>query len=178
MKYASILAFVVGVLSGTGIGYYYGTKQERKKAEAEIESVKDEFNNKLSETRLKMIELMKEDESDEQPKMTPNGDIEDSPIQLIEKEEYGYDPNYRDEDIVYYANDKVWYNRDLEKTYNQNDPKDRFDFPKDLFSHFGVGEGKKDYVYLADKENKVYYCVEWSEDSYVSEVLGYDSKEV
>lgn len=177
MKYARIVAFLAGLISGAAGGYYYGKKREAKKAEKDVATVIEEFDKKLAEARKQIAEQMTKDEENDE-KLTQNGDIDDSNIVLIRKEEYGYDPNYRDEDITYYANDKVWYNQDLEKTYNQNNPKESFCYPSDLFSHFGVGEGKSDYVYLADHENKVYYCLSYSTGSYVTEVLGYDSKEV
>jgi len=179
MKYLGLLGFIAGTICGAFGGYYYGTKRQKKLSEAEIDGVRDAFNKTMDETRQKMLSLMEDkDAVGEHPeKIAPNGDVEDMPIRIIPKEEFGYDGGYNEEDITYFAKDEVFYNRDTEKSYVQTNPKEAFLHPKDLFSHFGVEPGKSKYIYLVNDEEKVYYSLDWDDGSYTCEILGYEAEE-
>lgn len=180
--YKSIICFILGLAGGAACGAYYAKSKCKKQHEDEINSVVTEFEAKLEELRNRLIEAAagpKEDEDGEGKPLTPNGDVseetEEEPY-FIEEEEVGLEPLYSNEEVVYYANDRIFYNLDLEKTYNQDKEDMRFKYPLNLFSKFGKAP-KHEHVYLADDVNHVYYTLSWNEGSYASEVLGYESKE-
>lgn len=169
MKYGSIIIGLVCGCAGLFAGYYYGKKKEIKAYEADIVSLKEEYQKKIDEAkkagRKEAIEQLENGPEGEEQKLKSNGDIDDETIKVVQESE-AFEHNL--EDVVYFAKDNVWYNQDAEKTYTEKDP---FKIPTDLFSYFG--EDKADVLYLHDEDDDEYYCVRYNPGSYVSNVLGY-----
>ena len=169
MKYMSWILGLLGLGAGFGAGFYVGKKKEERMYEADIASVKEEYQKKLEETKKRMQEAYGDTKpEDEEQKLTPNGDIDDSEIVVTT---YNEAIKHKMEDVVYFAKDNVWYNQDLEKTYDKSSP---FAIPSDLFSYFGDDDAKIELAYIRNTKTDEYFCIRYNAGSYVSNVLGYD----
>lgn len=170
MKYMSWILGLLGLGAGFGAGFYVGKKKEERMYEADIASVKEEYQKKLEETKKRMQEAYgnTEPEDGDKQDLTPNGDINDSDIEVTT---YAKAVKHNMEDVVYFAKDNVWYNQDKEVTYDKNNV---FDVPIDLFAYFGEGADKTTLVYIYNKKTEEYFCLRYNPGSYVSNVLGYD----
>lgn len=169
MRYISWILGLLGLGAGFGAGYYVGKTKERNACEADIASVKEEYQKRIDETKVRLQKVYGDAKSEgEDQKLTPNGDIDDIDIKVVtETEAY----NHACEDVVYFAKDKVWYNQDLEKTYDTKSP---FLIPSDLFNWFGGDSSKEAMGYIFNPITNAYYCIRFNDGSYVSNVLGYE----
>jgi len=172
MKYLKVLIGLSGLLTGLAAGIYYGRQKEIKAYEADIASLKEEYQKKIDEAkkagRAEVIKQLDDGPDDGvAQKLKPNGDIDDIGHIEVVSESVALEHTF--EDVVYFAKDKVWYNQDEEKTYNSNEP---FAIPEDMFTYFGPD--KADLLYLHNKNTETFYCVRYNPGSYVSNVLGYD----
>lgn len=170
MKYASVIACIITAVGGAIGGYYYGKKKTTAEYEADIASVKEEYQKKIQEAkqsgRMEAIQSLEDGpEDDDKQKLAPNGDIDEEWVEVVKEEEAD---NRMTEDVVYFASDNVWYNQDVDKTYTNSEP---FDIPKDMFSYFG--ENKADLIYLHNTKTDKWYVVRFNPGSYVELVLGY-----
>ena len=169
MKYMSWILGLLGLGAGFGAGFYVGKTKERNACEADIASVKEEYQKRLDETKTRLQKAYGDTKAeDEEQKLTPNGDIDDTNVEVVSEIEAYKHPV---EDVVYFAKDKVWYNQDLEQSYNNKTP---FAVPADLFNWFGTDDAKVDMGFICNHDSETYYCIRYNEGSYVSNVLGYD----
>lgn len=169
MKYLSWIIGLLGLGAGFGAGYYIGKTKERNACEADIASVKEEYQKRIDETKARLQKVYGDTKAeDEDQKLTPNGDIDDIEIEVVTETEAYKHPV---EDVVYFSKDKVWYNQDLEKTYDTKVP---FLVPSDLFNWFGGDDSKESMGYIHNTVSNTYYCIRFNEGSYVSNVLGYE----
>lgn len=171
MKYVRLLIGLGGLLTGLAAGIYYGKQKEIKAYEADIASLKEEYQKRIDEAkkagRAEVIKQLDDGPDDGvTQKLKPNGDIDDEQIEVV-TESVALDHTF--EDVVYFAKDEVWYNQDEEKTYTSSEP---FAIPTDMFTYFGPD--KADLLYLHNKTTDTFYCVRYNPGSYVSNVLGYD----
>lgn len=172
MKYLNIIINCVCAIGGGLAGYYYGKQKEVKAYEADIASLKEEYQKKIDEAkkagRMEMLRNMSKGPVDgEEQKLKENGDIDDEIVEVVSENDALDNPVI--EDIIFFGKDKVWWNQDREKTYNNNDP---FTVPTDFFTYFG--EDKADLIYLHNTKTNEYFAVRYNPGSYVSNVLGYD----
>lgn len=172
MKYTNVIFSLLCGLGGAFAGYYYGKKKEIKAYEADIISLKEEYQKKIEEARSagrrEAITMLEDGPEDgEKQTLTSNGDVDDhDSIRVVQESEA---TEHAFEDVVYFAKDNVWYNQDTEKTYSNKEP---FAIPKDLFTYFG--EDKADLLYLYNEDEDQYYGLRYNPGSYVTNVLGYD----
>lgn len=170
MKYANIIACIVTAVGGAVAGYYYGKKKTTAEYEADITSVKEEYQKKLQEAksagRMEAIKALEDGPDGEPQKLAANGDIDDEWVVVVKEEEAD---SHMTEDIVYFGADNVWYNQDKDRTYTNHEP---FEVPKDLFSYFG--KDRADLIYLHNTNTDTWYAVRYNPGSYVHNVLGYD----
>ncbi len=172
MKYLNVIIGCVCGIGGALAGYYYGKQKEIKAYEADIASLKEEYQKKIDEAkkagRMEMIKNMTNGPIDgEGQKLKANGDIDDEIVEVVSEDDALDHPVI--EDIIYFDKDKMWWNQDREKTYNNNDP---FVIPTDFFTYFG--DNKADLIYLHNTKTDEYFAVRYNPGSYVSNVLGYD----
>lgn len=161
---------------GFGAGYYIGKKREERLSEYDIESVKEAYQNKIDQLKKEKQDLRSMicavDETalteEQKQKLTPNGDIDDGTVETCGVDEA--EKNCGD-DVVYFAEDKVFYNQDQEKTYYDSDP---FDYPADLFSYFGDDDDKCSLIGLHNMMTEEYFTLRYNPGSYAKNVLGYE----
>lgn len=171
MKYTNVLVGIIFGVAGAFAGYYYGKKKEIKAYEADIASIKEEYQKKVDAAkkagRAEVIKQLDDGPEDGvEQNLSPNGDIDDEYVEVVTENEA---IEHTMEDVIFFAKDKVWYNQDKEMTY---DSKHVFDVPKDLFTYFG--SDKADLIYLHNTRSNEWFSIRYNEGSYVSNVLGYD----
>lgn len=170
MKYINVIVGCVCGVAGAFAGYYYGKKKEIKAYEADIASMKEEYQKKIDDARKKgrldALSSLGEAPEGEKQKLKPNGDIDDEVVDVVSENE-ALDHNL--EDVVYFGKDDMWYNQDQERTYDKTNV---FNIPTDFFTYFGPD--KADLIYLHNQIEDKYYAVRYNPGSYVSNVLGYD----
>ena len=171
MKYSNAIIGIVGLIVGAVGGYYYGKKKTTNEYEADIASIKEEYQKKIDEAkkvgRREAIEALDNGPEDGvKQKLSPNGDIDDEWVDVVTENEA---IEHTMEDVVFFAKDSVWYNQDKELTY---DSKNIFEVPKDLFTYFG--SDKADLIYLHNTRTDEWFSIRYNPGSYVSNVLGYD----
>lgn len=172
MKYINIIFSCICAVGGAFAGYYYGKQKEIKAYEADIASMKEEYQKRIDEAkragRMEMLKSLNNSPIDgEEQKLKDNGDIDDEFVTVVTEDEALSQPVI--EDIIYFGKDKMWWNQDREKTYSNTSP---FDIPTDFFTYFG--DDKADMIYLHNTKTDEYFCVRYNPGSYVSNVLGYD----
>lgn len=174
MKYASAIIGVLSLAAGAVAGYYYGKRKTEIAYEADIASIKEEYQKKIDEAkkagRMEAIKSLEDGPDGEEQRLSPNGDINDEYVVVVSENEA---LDHTMEDVVYFAKDNVWYNQDKELTYDKT--KNVFDIPKDLFSYFGAD--MEDLIYLHNTKDDTWYSIRYNSGSYVQNVLGYDSSD-
>lgn len=169
MKYVSWILGLLGLGTGFAAGYYVGKNRERNACEADIASVKEEYQKRVDETKRKLQKVYGDTKpEDEEQKLTENGDIDDLNARIVT---YQDAIKHSPEDVIYFAADNVWYNETTEKTYNSQNV---FVIPSDLFSFFGEGEHKEKQMAIATDAGK-YFLLTYEPGSYVENILGYSA---
>jgi hypothetical protein len=169
MKYVSWILGLLGLGTGFAAGYYVGKNRERNACEADIASVKEEYQKRVDETKRKLQKVYGDTKpEDEEQKLTENGDIDDLNARIVT---YQDAIKHNPDDVIYFAADNVWYNETTEKTYNSQNV---FVVPSDLFSFFGEGEHKEKQMAIATDAGE-YFLLTYEPGSYVENILGYSA---
>ena len=171
MKYVSWIFGLLGLGTGFAAGYYVGKTRERNACEADIASVKEEYQKRVDETKRKLQKVYGDTKpEDEEQKLTENGDLDDLNARIVTHQDA---MQHNPEDVIYFAADNVWYNETTEKTYNGPNI---FVIPSDLFSFFGEGEHKVKQMAIATDSGE-YFLLTYEPGSYAENILGYSSSE-
>ena len=169
MKYISWILGLLGLGTGFAAGYYVGKNRERNACEADIASVKEEYQKRVDETKRKLQKVYGDTKpEDEEQKLTENGDIDDLNARIVT---YQDAVKHNPEDVIYFAADNVWYNETTEKTYNGPNI---FVIPSDLFRFFGEGEHKEKQMAIATDAGE-YFLLTYEPGSYAENILGYSA---